>query len=92
MQKTDRVIVTAKQIRRITLGGTLMSEEMKQLDIPVWVSSYFLVYTGVMEKEIIKEKVTYQSVLHWGTEKRIISWNKLAETVSWRVFMGGCWI
>ena len=56
MQKTDRVIVTAKQIRRITLGGTLMSEEMKQLDIPVWVSSYFLVYTGVMEKEIIKEK------------------------------------
>ena len=38
-----------------------MSEEMKQLDIPVWVSSYFLVYTGVMEKEIIKEKVTYQN-------------------------------
>ena len=35
-----------------------MSEEMKQLDIPVWVSSYFLVYTGVMEKEIIKEKST----------------------------------
>ena len=38
-----------------------MSEEMKQLDIPVWVSSYFLVYTGVREKEIIKEKVTYQN-------------------------------
>lgn len=38
-----------------------MSEEMKQFDIHVWVSIYFLVYTGVMEKEIIKEKVTYQN-------------------------------
>lgn len=39
---------------------------------------HLLVYTGVIEKEIKRRRLHIRtSVLRWGTEKRITSWNKI---------------
>ena len=71
MQKTDRVIVTAKQIRRITLGGTLMSEEMKQLDIPVGVKLFSGLHRGDGKRNNKGESYISEPVSCTGGRKNV---------------------